>query len=731
MATKFYGDKPSSAYIAAAEAAARELDTEISGGGPIEFGKDLLRNARGVGDAALSIGTSVAADIPAGYAGLSAVGTETRRNAAGEDVPRETQRDPINEINRVQNALTWQPRTAEGQRLMGWLGNAMQAIVEPVSKGVDYGLEKGTEAGLPPWAMAVPLTAIQAGMEVIPGPQKGAGTAARSATRINLAKPKGGMYVRMAEEAAIDADFAAQTLKHDPTAGGRAMALRDTPDADMSAVAQDVQGQPKWDETIPETGVEQTLGRRGGDVPANDPLGQTGPARSQRGSVDDTGAGKQVAKTAATRGAATNALNDELIVTHNLTENNLLKANELGGIPMPSIGIVNPNNPIKGYGDITLVADQSMVKPGARNPVFPADAYSPRQPRADTIYSRAESQKIDEFIGSIDGQDNAYRLPRDKDGRSYVYHDGETKEGLTSMLESNDYGKALFLKERGMMPPMEGDSFKWKNKVREIIKDQGLADEFAAWTKSKPKEIGVSGKQMIRTGTTDNWQPQYRAENMKNILREMRKDMREGDASNMYGAGQLRAGVTPKFKSLAEIKASRGQLKSADDIADYKDSMNNQLTELVSEAGQYSNYSDSNPFITMDVNMTRLTEVIRGQSSWDEYFPDIPDSFKVKVNEYLDELKSGATEYFEAKPQRGVGLDEFKVALLPESASSKSRKVLEDKGLKIVTYDGTEAGRKAVLQKQSHLMWSALIGALGLGAASQPPQYNALNEKRQ
>jgi len=53
-------------YVEAADQAAVDLDNvEIptSGGGPIEFAKDLGRNARGVGEAALTVGSSVLADI--------------------------------------------------------------------------------------------------------------------------------------------------------------------------------------------------------------------------------------------------------------------------------------------------------------------------------------------------------------------------------------------------------------------------------------------------------------------------------------------------------------------------------------------------------------------------------------------------------------------------------------------------------------------------------------------
>ena len=66
MATKAYGDRPR--YISLAEAAADQIGIEISGGGPVEFAKDLGRNAlnlvKGTPETLATIGSSIAADIP-------------------------------------------------------------------------------------------------------------------------------------------------------------------------------------------------------------------------------------------------------------------------------------------------------------------------------------------------------------------------------------------------------------------------------------------------------------------------------------------------------------------------------------------------------------------------------------------------------------------------------------------------------------------------------------------
>ena len=76
---------------------------------------------------------------------------------------------------------------------------------------------------------------------------------------------------------------------------------------------------------------------------------------------------------------------DELIGMHNLTSDNLEHAQEMGGLPVPSIGITKASSPIVGFGDISLIAKQQMVEPGRGNPVFDADVYSRRYPTVEYV----------------------------------------------------------------------------------------------------------------------------------------------------------------------------------------------------------------------------------------------------------------------------------------------------------------------------------------------------------
>ena len=72
-----------------------------------------------------------------------------------------------------------------------------------------------------------------------------------------------------------------------------------------------------------------------------------------------------------------------LIIQHNLTEENLLHADRMGGIPVPSLAITQAEHPLEHFGNITLVGGSNMADPKgyAATKVFGADIYSPRYPK--------------------------------------------------------------------------------------------------------------------------------------------------------------------------------------------------------------------------------------------------------------------------------------------------------------------------------------------------------------
>jgi len=122
----------------------------------------------------------------------------------------------------------------------------------------------------------------------------------------------------------------------------------------------------------------------------------------------------------------------DLIATHNLDYGNLLFADKLGGISMPSVAIVRIDNPLMNFGDITLVAPKSFVDPESNSSarVFNRDIYSPTYPR---VYSHVDKSALNKLESGF------YAKKRDWS----IYADEATRYDMSKFIEDISNGKSL------------------------------------------------------------------------------------------------------------------------------------------------------------------------------------------------------------------------------------------------------------------------------------------------
>lgn len=78
---------------------------------------------------------------------------------------------------------------------------------------------------------------------------------------------------------------------------------------------------------------------------------------------------------------------------HNLTINDLTFADNLGGLAMPSIAVITEDRAIGGFGEITLIGKEDLGDP-QQVPLFDADAYAVRTPRAQHKAASLEDLKV-------------------------------------------------------------------------------------------------------------------------------------------------------------------------------------------------------------------------------------------------------------------------------------------------------------------------------------------------
>ena len=199
------------------------------------------------------------------------------------------------------------------------------------------------------------------------------------------------------------------------------------------------------------------------------------------------------------------------------------------------------------------------------------------------------------------------------------------------------------------------------------------------------------GNRIFR-GFTNMGNRRYAPLTMENVVREMKGNVRGGENYN-YGAGNVRAAVTPQFKTLEDVQNARGNIVTSEEFEPHKRGAQDYLFDLADRFYPHSKYSGS-PFQHAGSFAETLSDVGKGRSSaWSQDYKDLPDELKSEAMQYLSRLKEMPTEYFEAKPQRAVELGEFAGAVVPENLMNEVEARLKNLGVReVVPFNPEEEG---------------------------------------
>lgn len=383
---------------------------------------------------------------------------------------------------------------------------------------------------------------------------------------------------------------------------------------------------------------------------------------------------------------------EELIVQHNLTPEKLIAANKLGGMPVPSLAISKVSEPLSGFGDISLIGSKEMAVPSAKNPVFRSDAYTKRSPG---ITYNIDYQSKQNLKGLLD--DVIQKVPTgERDFNNLIHEYGDRKY--------NDLLASKFLDEQGLLPDKKlfDSDYKFYSKLKELRRANEPAYE--NWLnnfESQLPEVGVNVEEKIFKGYTPSGNRKYVPLTLENIVKEMK-----GGASSEgwnYGVGNVRALVTPKFKNLTEITSNRDKILSEQDFTPIKEKFNNAYFDLTKRLKEVNKDFDADNAI-LDIAETRNYKL------FDEVYKDAPKNLKADISSYLDSLKSMPTGYFEIKPQRAVGIGEFKGALIPKDLSPQAKGILENSGIRDIYEYATPEERASLFNKFGNQMFGVGVG---------------------
>ena len=263
----------------------------------------------------------------------------------------------------------------------------------------------------------------------------------------------------------------------------------------------------------------------------------------------------------------------------------------------------------------------------------------------------------------------------------------------------------------------EVDTEATNNAIKEAVNQEDYLKWLHSLFDGGEKKSGVSnGKEpYTRNGNRRPFSATHYPVTLDNIVLSM-KSQGDGNAKNatsiFVGSKTIRAESAAEYSSLDEIRADKGRLahRTPEEAKAAWDEFDNRLSAIINRIMDAESGID-NRFIEQDRIGSVLAEASRNNTEANikkvltqyKLTPAVAADFKALV----DDIKSAPVDIFEAKPERVVGLDEIKYAIVPSDINSNVTTALNNAGIETKTYEnGNEADRLKVLNTLSDVRFS-------------------------
>ena len=507
----------------------------------------------------------------------------------------------------------------------------------------------------------------------------------------------------------------------------------------------------------------------------------------------------------------------ELVAVHNLTEQNLREALQLGGMPSPSIAVVKAREGHTKYGPVSLVFGSDTIDPmvDKANRVYGADAWTPTRPGVEyevhydamrdfenRVYEASWEAFDGKFVNSAAvqraGVDEASSLSREELAQkmqrdtgvqlAYLKDKGITVEPVYRMEQEqfdsigNDALEAVIrrtgeaalkeafeggdidrldkladaaadaLEEKYTHGALEGQNKRWMLRInklrnenrgrlyqmlehaykmvtdtsagkqtldveatRNAIREKAPEQKVEQWVYDKLE--GVLGEKGIRnekepvtpSGKKRSFAQLHNPYTLENLVKAMNSQNARGQDVWGVSASTLMSTTTAEYKNLDEVRADKGRLQQMPE-AEYKkllEDADSQIEQVIQMLRKETMPHSDNSFeeqeilgeILLRAAQGKHTAAAIGKAFAKEDYVISKDAAQRILALYKDVAKI-PTGYFEAKPQRAVGFDEVRAAILPDNASEALVQQLKDAGVPVQLYKaGDDEARTALLNK--------------------------------
>lgn len=263
----------------------------------------------------------------------------------------------------------------------------------------------------------------------------------------------------------------------------------------------------------------------------------------------------------------------------------------------------------------------------------------------------------------------------------------------------------------------EVDTKATDNAIKEAVNQEDYLKWLHSLFDGGEKKSGVpNGKDpYTRNGNQRPFSATHYPVTLDNIVLSM-KSQGDGNTKNatsiFVGSKTIRAESATEYSSLDEIRADKGRLahRTPEEAKAAWNEFDNRLSAIINRIMDAESGID-NRFIEQDRIGSVLAEASRNNTEANikkvltqyKLTPAVAADFKALV----DDIKSAPVDIFEAKPERVVGLDEVKYAIVPSDVNSDVTTALNNAGIETKTYEtGNEADRLKVLNTLSDVRFS-------------------------
>lgn len=233
--------------------------------------------------------------------------------------------------------------------------------------------------------------------------------------------------------------------------------------------------------------------------------------------------------------------------------------------------------------------------------------------------------------------------------------------------------------------------------------------EFETWLSDMFS--GVVEKKGIRnerdpftpSGSSRPWEALYDEITLDNVVRAMRRQADKGGqgffGSSIFGAS------TRELRDIDDVRREAAARISSVPREEYE-AEKKQIVERLSKvtlpsvAGDFSRAMDFVENVNEAVAKSHTADGIYRHLKG--IYPDMTRAVAEEIGGIVADIQKMATRYLEAKPRRGVGLGEVRLAVVPEGTAPELVRQLESRGIPVRTYEpGNERQRADIISRET------------------------------